>query len=491
MSASYLDKSGLSYFWSRLKALLNAKADNSGVVHVSGNETVAGTKTFSSEISGSVSGHAGKLKTARTISLTGDASGSVSFDGSADASITVKRRSTILRNVYSDAATYPWYLVASVAGDVNVDRNITFLVENIYAAKNYGIFRIDARFGGSSATVTTSSVRANWLVDQSWSARDFIKLIIPDSNTSRLELWVTVGWQYGAYRFTVLSEGTHNSSEAIWELHSASRGSASPTQGTECTIDPPRLVLTVGDQTISGAKTFASPITIDCTSTNYSLCSPSNNGYQLICGGRTNNGQHGAQFCVRGADWTTLPGSFYLHAGRSGATKDLVGYPDGTLTWNGQNIQVSSDERIKTPLAAVPDDVLDAWGEVEWGQFQYLEAVAEKGGTARLHLGLIAQRVRAVFEARGLDACAYGILCHEVRPAVDGEETVVDAEAYVDEHGVEHPAVTHVETLHEDAVDLWMVRYAEAQAMEAAYQRRRADRFEARLAALENRVASS
>lgn len=219
------------------------------------------------------------------------------------------------------------------------------------------------------------------------------------------------------------------------------------------------------------------------------MYSPNNSGFQLICGGRSNNGQHGGQFFVSGADRATNPGIFYAHAGKSGATKDLIGKPDGTFTWNGQNIQVSSDERIKTPLAAVPDDVLDAWGAVEWGQFQYLEAVAEKGGAARLHLGLIAQRVRAAFEARGLDACAYGILCHEVRPAVDERQTVVDAEAYVDEQGVEHPAATHVETWHEDAVDLWMVRYAEAQAMEAAYQRRRADRLEARLAALELKIS--
>ena len=97
----------------------------------------------------------------------------------------------------------------------------------------------------------------------------------------------------------------------------------------------------------------------------------------------------------------------------------------------------------------MPDAVLDAWGDVGWGQFQFLEAVGEKGASARLHLGLIAQRVKAVFEARGLDACQYGILCY------NKEE------------------------------DVWMVRYTEALAMEAAFQRRRADRLEARIAALE------
>ena len=129
----------------------------------------------------------------------------------------------------------------------------------------------------------------------------------------------------------------------------------------------------------------------------------------------------------------------------------------GSILWDGQPLQTSSDERLKTPLSAVPEDVLDAWEAVKWGQFRYLDAVKLKGGDARLHLGLIAQRVKAVFEARGLDACQYGILCHEEREAAD-----------------ETPAV-----------DLWTVRYEEALALEAACQRRRADRLEARVAALE------
>lgn len=54
-------------------------------------QTIAGTKTFSSTISGSISGNAGTattLQTARTISLGGDLSGSASFDGSANVTIS-------------------------------------------------------------------------------------------------------------------------------------------------------------------------------------------------------------------------------------------------------------------------------------------------------------------------------------------------------------------------------------------------------------------
>ena len=63
------------------------------VVMLDGTQTVAGVKTFSETITGSVSGNAGTattLQTARDISLTGDATGTASaFNGSANASIAV------------------------------------------------------------------------------------------------------------------------------------------------------------------------------------------------------------------------------------------------------------------------------------------------------------------------------------------------------------------------------------------------------------------
>ena len=75
-----------------LNEAIATKANDSDVVKLSGDQSIAGTKTFTSTISGSVSGNAGtadKLKTAHTIALSGDASGSVKFDGSEDVSITV------------------------------------------------------------------------------------------------------------------------------------------------------------------------------------------------------------------------------------------------------------------------------------------------------------------------------------------------------------------------------------------------------------------
>jgi len=70
----------------------NDKVGGKGaVVMLEGNQTVAGVKTFSSTISGSVDGNAATattLATGRDISLTGDVTGAASFNGSANASIS-------------------------------------------------------------------------------------------------------------------------------------------------------------------------------------------------------------------------------------------------------------------------------------------------------------------------------------------------------------------------------------------------------------------
>lgn len=79
-------------------------AGNGAFVDTSNAQTVAGVKTFSSTIVGSVDGNAGtstKLATARDISLSGDATGTASFDGSANATI-----STTLATVNSNVGTY-------------------------------------------------------------------------------------------------------------------------------------------------------------------------------------------------------------------------------------------------------------------------------------------------------------------------------------------------------------------------------------------------
>jgi hypothetical protein len=92
---------------------------------------------------------------------------------------------------------------------------------------------------------------------------------------------------------------------------------------------------------------------------------------------------------------------------------------------------------------------LDAWGEVEFGQYQMLRAVELKGNAARVHSGLIAQQINEIFKTRGLDAYRYGLLCYDaweaeseklevikvpVAPAVY-EQVLVETAVYEEKQG--------------------------------------------------------
>ena len=132
----------------------------------------------------------------------------------------------------------------------------------------------------------------------------------------------------------------------------------------------------------------------------------------------------------------------------------------------------TSDERLKDNISAIPDAVLDAWGEVGWVQFQFKDALAEKGENARIHTGAIAQRIKSVFESHNLDPFRYGLLCYD---EWDAEEEHRDEDGNIMEE-------------YRPAGNLYSLRYEEALCMESAYQRRRADRLEARIEAIERAI---
>ena len=123
--------------------------------------------------------------------------------------------------------------------------------------------------------------------------------------------------------------------------------------------------------------------------------------------------------------------------------------------------------------------MLDAWGDVHLVMFQWLHAVQQKGGSlARWHTGVIAQQVRDAFVLHGImDADStdspWGGLCYdewEASPEVLNEEgSVIEAERV--------------------AGNRWGIRADQCLFLEAAYQRRRADRSDARVDALEGRLA--
>lgn len=75
----------------------------------------------------------------------------------------------------------------------------------------------------------------------------------------------------------------------------------------------------------------------------------------------------------------------------------------------------TSDAREKTDIADM-DAAERRVGQRLRGmvrKYRYRDAVSEKGQSARLHIGVVAQEVIAAFEAEGLDPTTYGIVCYD------------------------------------------------------------------------------
>lgn len=396
---------------------------------------------------------ASAFASSKNVTLTGAVTGTASSTGGW--SVSTVWRSCIVGRTDSGTSN-PWYKVASrkLNGGSSA-YNITFYIENANTVnKSFGILRASVNTN-SDKTINTGATKFAWLVNDGFAEEDFV-LVCPATAEPTVELWTKVATGYLRKRFVVISEGGSTSTGLVWTLFdamSAGQEASIPTEGTQVTsgyaiktelsakADDSAVVHNTGDESVSGIKYFSDTIrasTIVAQTADTSM----------ILRAATSSGD-GASLTLYSKNDTSKP-SVLRAVPRNGSIYTVLeAWPDGTFTWGGQPIQTSSDERLKTPLSSVPDAVLDAWEAVQWGSFQYLDAVERKGASARLHLGLIAQRVKSVFEKRGLDACAYGILCY------DGDE------------------------------DMWTVRYAEALAMEAACQRRRADRLEARVKALE------
>lgn len=220
-------------------------------------------------------------------------------------------------------------------------------------------------------------------------------------------------------------------------------------------------------------------------------------------------------------------------------------YDYGSATYRGRTAYFgtgtinTSDERNKPIIERIPDSLLDAWAEVDWGnRFKFDDAITGKGADgARWHFGLIAQWVRDVLMKHGIDGFTLGLLCYDewddvyttiqtndgeqvtrtrtiMRPLMecgeDGAEPVArvvsvalynaDGTPKFNEDGTRATKIeTVLEEVEEEYLDdadpeyetvlelaagnRWGIRPDQCLFVEAAYQRRRCDRIEARLSA--------
>ena len=109
-----------------------------------------------------------------------------------------------------------------------------------------------------------------------------------------------------------------------------------------------------------------------------------------------------------GCGYTTIPMTDNaLSLGTGGNRWSQVFAANGTIN--------TSDERAKTEIRDLSETELRVAQKCKalLRSFKWKDSVEEKGASARIHFGVIAQDVKAAFESEGLDANAYGLFCYD------------------------------------------------------------------------------
>lgn len=168
----------------------------------------------------------------------------------------------------------------------------------------------------------------------------------------------------------------------------------------------------------------------------------------------------------------------------------------GTASYRWSQVYAASDSintsdiREKRQIEPYPNEVLDAWSEVELRQFLFNDAVEKKGDSARIHAGLIAQQIIEAFKKHNLDATKYGLLCYDEWEDEYEDIEVIDKDAEYDSEGNEISLKqSHIEKkLVIPAGNRYGIRYSEALCLEAAYQRRENEKLKNELSNLQARL---
>ena len=290
------------------------------------------------------------------------------------------------------------------------------------------------------------------------------------------------------------SDNSHNIATSYWVRRycDTTKGYLTSHQSLDS------CVKTSGNQTISGTKSFTSYV-LQMNSSIVKDTNPSSDSF-CIFRGVDKNGTivGGLQFCWR-TDSTkkACDAKIYidpcLNDGDGVAVvvkrrTDTYSFePNGNgvvylgvsaARWNtifSSSSSIStSDKRLKDNIIDVPSNILDIWDNVDWIQYQMIDAIDKKGqDKARIHNGLIAQDIDKIFKDSGLDITKYGLFCYD-----EWEEEKPD----YDENG-------NMTDKGREAGNCYSIRYEEALCMEAAYQRRKNKILENRISELERQVS--
>ena len=185
---------------------------------------------------------------------------------------------------------------------------------------------------------------------------------------------------------------------------------------------------------------------------------------------------------VGGGQWSFRAGSLSPNADNSlslGTAADRA-----STIYAGTGSINTSDERYKQDISSPQDALLKAVQSVDFRVFRFNDSVEKKGDAARIHVGVVAQEVQAVFAAQGLDAADYGLFCYDEWGDEYEDVEVVDQPEVLGENGeVVTPAATHTERRKVlDAGNRFGIRYTELLALTCASLAKRLEKIENALA---------
>lgn len=123
----------------------------------------------------------------------------------------------------------------------------------------------------------------------------------------------------------------------------------------------------------------------------------------------------------------------------------------------------TSDEREKTEILEIEQKEKLCAKEVKKciGKFRFKDAVEEKGENARIHFGVGAQTIKAIFEKHDLSPAKYALFCHDKWD--DEYEDVIKEREYIKENGQKgvEQYKTGEKILKRKAGDRYGIRYEE------------------------------
>ena len=235
-------------------------------------------------------------------------------------------------------------------------------------------------------------------------------------------------------------------------------------------------------QTVNGVSTTydihdanAVPRSGGAVMTAYALSRVSNNGEFLLCGGT--DWENGSFISLHGKNSINNGSEFAIGAG----SQRMYLKPNGSWTWSGQAVQITSDQRLKQQITQIDNALLDAWKDVEPSQFKYNDAVDQKGDNARLHTGYVVQQIDSACKSHGVDVSQYGLYCHEEYPQETEEVEVEQADG----------TKTKETKVIREASEHYSLRYTEVYAVECMYLRRCIKQLTARIEELEKEREAS